>query len=165
MNIAVWADQGVAEHGDYDALVAEDRSLTSRELQDESSALAGALAAAGLEPGDRVVVLLPNCAQVVVSQLAGLRAGGTAVLLHPSMKSSEVEQVILHCRAKVVVTTRHLAAEMTKAMSSVPIRIAVAAGDSPPAGWTRFEDCARHAPLPEADIQLVEQWITAGAPE
>jgi long-chain acyl-CoA synthetase len=45
--------------------------------------LAGALSARGIQPGDRVALLLPNCPQFVISYLALMRLGATAMLLNP----------------------------------------------------------------------------------
>ncbi|MBU1276039.1 MAG: long-chain fatty acid--CoA ligase [Proteobacteria bacterium] len=45
--------------------------------------LAGALAARGIKQGDRVALLMPNCPQFVISYLAVMRLGATAMLLNP----------------------------------------------------------------------------------
>src|SRR2546425_1001848 len=55
--------------------------LTFHELGDLSQRLAGALRAAGLEPGDRVGLLLPRSPELVISLLAIIRAGGVHVPL------------------------------------------------------------------------------------
>lgn len=57
--------------------------LSYRQLFALAEDLAGALAARGIKQGDRVALLLPNCPQFVISYLAVLRLGATAMLLNP----------------------------------------------------------------------------------
>ncbi|HEY5315467.1 MAG TPA: acetoacetate--CoA ligase [Pirellulales bacterium] len=62
--IVTWTERG------------RDRSLTYRQLHAEVAQLAAALAAAGLEPGDRVAGYLPNTLETVVAMLATTSLGG-----------------------------------------------------------------------------------------
>ncbi|MCF8035107.1 MAG: long-chain fatty acid--CoA ligase [Desulfarculaceae bacterium] len=58
-------------------------SITYERLFQMAEAMAGALAARGVKTGDRVALLLPNCPQFVISYLAVMRLGATAMLLNP----------------------------------------------------------------------------------
>jgi long-chain acyl-CoA synthetase len=53
--------------------------ITYGELADRVRALAGHLAASGVEPGDRLLVALPNAPATIVASLAVQAIGGTAV--------------------------------------------------------------------------------------
>ena len=66
------------ERPDAAALVAGGATLSWSALRERSDALASGLAAQGLQPGDRVAFLLPNCPEFVVGLLAvaRLRRGG-----------------------------------------------------------------------------------------
>lgn len=61
------------------------RSLTFGELDRESAAMAGALDRLGLQPGGRVLLLVPFSIELYVVLLALLRLGATAVVIDPSL--------------------------------------------------------------------------------
>ena len=68
------------------AIIAEDtfgrtRSLTFEAVQDLSRRLANALAAQGIKRGDRIGILLPQCAEVLIAHLAAYRLGAIALPL------------------------------------------------------------------------------------
>lgn len=83
------------------ALSYESCSLTHRDLDDAVAAAAAALIVAGVEPGDRVALLLESTPEYVVAQLAIARIGAAFVTPNPSWTPAE--------------TTRALAAAGTRA--------------------------------------------------
>ena len=68
------------------AVVYEGRRVTYRELAERTERLAGALAGAGLEPGDRVAVLCPNTPAMLEATFAVPAAGLRA---RPDQRSPE----------------------------------------------------------------------------
>ena len=66
------------------------RTVTYRQLHGEVAALAAALAAAGLEPGDRVAGYLPNTIETVVAMLATTSLGGVWSSCSPDFGVSAV---------------------------------------------------------------------------
>ncbi len=58
-------------------------SLTYQRLFQLAENMAGALRARGVRAGERVALLMPNCPQFVISFLALMRLGATAMLLNP----------------------------------------------------------------------------------
>src|SRR3954452_1695564 len=79
-----------AEHGDRPAVKQGDAVLTYRQLEGATAHVAGMLKAKGVEPGDRVGIMLPNVAYVPVIYYGILRAGGVIVPMNPLLKSREV---------------------------------------------------------------------------
>ncbi|HWD02733.1 MAG TPA: AMP-binding protein, partial [Amycolatopsis sp.] len=69
---AVLADLAV-RRPDAEAVVAPDGRITFAELATRVDDLAGALAAVGLRPGDRVGILLPNSLRWLVALLGAQR--------------------------------------------------------------------------------------------
>lgn len=67
------------------------RRTTYRQLWQEAGRLATALQGMGLQPGERVSVMLPNCPQFVVSFYGVLLAGGVVVNTSPLYTASELE--------------------------------------------------------------------------
>ena len=55
----------------------QQRRLTHRQLYDQVSRMAQALAAAGVEPGDRVAAFMPNIPETIIAMLAAVSLGAT----------------------------------------------------------------------------------------
>src|SRR5436190_20218613 len=66
---------GLGAGADDTALVSIARSMSWRELEDESAALAVAYLSLGLREGDRIASLMPNRVDLVVHYLACFKAG------------------------------------------------------------------------------------------
>ena len=95
MNLATLAERNLAEYGDYDRLFFEGKTHTNRELYERSTRLASALLSLGLGLEDKVVVMMPNCAEVLVSYPAIWRAGMTAI---PGPIPARVPRAQIHPR-------------------------------------------------------------------
>jgi long-chain acyl-CoA synthetase len=89
-NLAENLAETAAEHGDRPAVKQGDAVLTYRQLDGATTHIAGMLKAKGVEPGDRVGIMLPNVAYVPVVYYGILRAGGVIVPMNPLLKSREV---------------------------------------------------------------------------
>jgi len=72
-------DGAAEKHPTQTAILFEGRSTKYYELKRQVDRLAGALAALGLQKGDRVCLYLPNCPEFVVAYWSVLRAGGVVV--------------------------------------------------------------------------------------
>src|SRR5256885_13067444 len=80
------------DRGDDVALKFKGRDLTWREIDRASDALAHALAAEGVEAGDRVALLLPNCPQFIIAELAAWKIGAIVAPQNPIYTERELEQ-------------------------------------------------------------------------
>jgi len=88
------------------ALHADGRSVTHGELAGASAALARQLAGWGLRRGDRVLLLAANRAELVVGQLAVLRAGAVLVPLNPAYTRREVAHVVADAEPRLAICDR-----------------------------------------------------------
>src|SRR5690348_14521387 len=79
-----------ARHGDRPALKLDDAVVTYAALNEGAARVAGLLKGKGLEPGDRVGIMLPNVPYFAVVYYGVLRAGGTVVPMNPLLKGREV---------------------------------------------------------------------------
>ncbi len=71
-----------------------DGELSYRELWDRAARVAGGLRAAGIEPGDRAAILLPNGLDWVLAFWGAQLAGAVTVPVNTRFKDSEVEYVV-----------------------------------------------------------------------
>ena len=85
-----------------------DRTLTARQVDQESTALAAALQQRGLGRGDRLAVYLQNVPQFVIAMVATWKAGGIMVSINPMNRGREVEHLLNDCGAKVLVCLESL---------------------------------------------------------
>lgn len=114
-NLAVSA----ARYPDKAALVFFGRELSYRELVDQAERLAGTLHALGVRRGDRVVLDMQNCPQLVIAHFAILRANAVVVPVNPMNRAEELKHYITDPDAKVAITTGDLAPELAKASDAL----------------------------------------------
>jgi long-chain acyl-CoA synthetase len=67
----------------HPALLFKGSQLTYAELDKLSNGFASSLVALGVEKGDRVAILLPNCPQFLVVQFGAWKAGAIVAPLNP----------------------------------------------------------------------------------
>ena len=84
------------------ALVSAVRSLSWRELEAESNALAGGYRGLGLEAGDRIASLMPNRIDLVVHYLACFKAGLVATPLNYRYTYREIDHALEVSGAKLL---------------------------------------------------------------
>ncbi|GJF06817.1 class I adenylate-forming enzyme family protein [Pseudonocardia sp. D17] len=99
---------GVDEDPDGVAIHYFDGSLTRRDVDGLSDALAAALLDAGLEPGGRVALYLQNVPQFVIGLVAVWKAGGIAVSVNPMNREREVELLLNDSGSTVLLTLESL---------------------------------------------------------
>jgi acyl-CoA synthetase (AMP-forming)/AMP-acid ligase II len=108
MNLARLGEDSVRAFGEYVSLAFEGREWTNVEQQRAANRFAHALQRLGLRPGDRAVVLLPNCPEVLQAYGGILKAGGVAVPVVFLLGADEVHHILADSEATVVVTAPEL---------------------------------------------------------
>jgi HIP---CoA ligase len=95
LTIPAALDQAASRFGDLIA-ISEPAGprLTYRELNDQATGIAAALAAAGIEAGDRVAVWSPNTHHWVLAALGALSAGATLVPVNTRFTGPEALDVV-----------------------------------------------------------------------
>ncbi|UCC65491.1 MAG: AMP-binding protein, partial [Anaerolineae bacterium] len=88
------------ERPGHPALLFKGARLTCGQLERLSDAFAAALVALGVEKGDRVALLLPNCPQFVIGQLGAWKAGAIVVPLNPLYTEGELLHTLNECAAE-----------------------------------------------------------------
>jgi long-chain acyl-CoA synthetase len=101
-NLASILTDTAAEHGDKTAMKLDDAELSYSMLDGATAHMAGMLRAKGLEPGDRVGIMLPNVPYFPVVYYGILRAGGIVVPMNVLLKGREVEYYLSDPGAKLV---------------------------------------------------------------
>jgi fatty-acyl-CoA synthase len=125
--------------------------LAYRDLMYQAERLAACLHRCGVRPGDRVVLAMQNCPQLLVAHWGILRANAVVVPVNPMNRAEELKHFISDPDARVAITTADLAAEWARASSALApgqrlahlivthftdaFDPAVQGPDAPPAAW------------------------------
>ena len=89
-NLARLVTESAEQHPERPALKLDDAVITYQQLDGATAHVAGLLKAKGLEPGDRVGIMLPNVPHFGVVYYGVLRAGGVVVPMNVLLKGREV---------------------------------------------------------------------------
>ncbi|QLG51036.1 class I adenylate-forming enzyme family protein [Natrinema halophilum] len=103
-NVAKLFDQTAAHHGGAQAMEHHGRRWTHEEVRDWTAAFAGGLHDLGLEPGDRMLLFLPNCPQYLIASIGAFKAGVVISPVNPQYKRREVAYQLEDTDASAIVT-------------------------------------------------------------
>jgi long-chain acyl-CoA synthetase len=170
-NLARQAERQLELNGDYDSLFFEGEWFSSGLLADQASRFATGLIGLGVRPGDRVVVLMANCPEVMTTYTALWRAGAVATPLIFLVTEDELRHALSDSGAVGVVTTAEFLPKVNAALAGVSgVRFVVVAGDRPadatsPApllGFTEVADTTPGSIVDRADEDVAALLYTGG---
>jgi fatty-acyl-CoA synthase len=176
---SLWDNLAISarRYPDKAALVFFGRVFTYSQVVLQAERLAARLAALGVGKGDRVVLNMQNCPQLVIAHFAILRANAVVVPVNPMNRAEELKHYITDPDTRVALTTSDLAAELARASDALPEsqRLAhlivthftdafdgnVSGADAPPEAWTDW--LLTHHALPPLANGEVHSWHDAMA--
>lgn len=82
--------EAARERPDLTAVLFKGRRISWRQLHRLALAMAAGFQAAGVIPGERVAILMPNCPQFIIVQLGAWQAGAIVVPLNPTYADDEL---------------------------------------------------------------------------
>jgi len=133
------------------------RHISYRELHDGAQALAGYLQhALGVQRGDRVLLLMQNCPQFVMTYYAALRCGAVVVAMNPMSTADEIAYYAADSGGRVLVTTQDMLARAQPLLDDGRLDGCVVgavgdfAGSARDAPFLEIPDFVREAPRPLA---------------
>ncbi|MBO0996291.1 long-chain-fatty-acid--CoA ligase [Bacillus sp. SD075] len=97
------------------------KELTFREVHESALKFAAYLKSIGLQKGERVAVMLPNCPQGVISFFGILMAGGVVVQTNPTYTERELEYQMKDSGAKIILAMDILFPRVTAVASRTDI--------------------------------------------
>jgi len=114
------------------AIITKDEELTFAALNQRIHGLAANLQQAGIRQGDRVGVLLPNCAAIPLSYFATQKIGAVTVILDARLKGKELQGVLKDAAVKLLIVHQQLRAEADEAfkeLGRIPLWVVNGEGD------------------------------------
>jgi len=114
---SLWDNLAISarRYPDKPALVFFGRVFTYPQLVAMAERLAAWLHALGVRKGDRVMLDMQNCPQLIVAHFAILRANAVVVPVNPMNRAEELQHYILDPDAKVAIATGDVAAQIAQA--------------------------------------------------
>jgi long-chain acyl-CoA synthetase len=123
LTIASILAESAVRHADRTAVVLGPTKVTYRELWHGARQYAAVLRERGVQPGDRVALLLPNTPHFPLSYFGVLALGAVAVPVHALLKAEEIEYVLRDSGARTLICAAPLLGEGAKGaeLAGVPV--------------------------------------------
>lgn len=153
-SLTKFLEEAADRYPDHVALTQGEREVSYWELLDLTARAAAALREAGVEKGDRVALMLPNCPEYVIGFFGALRIGATATQVNPLYVGRELEHIFENSGSETAIVHSMMYARVKDIRPNTPLRRVICAGE--PEGG-----------LQDGDVTFEEFLATAteGAPE
>jgi long-chain acyl-CoA synthetase len=115
-------EESFAKFSDRKAFICMDKSISYRDLDEMSAALAAYLQSKGLQKGARVALMMPNVLQYPVSTAAVLRAGYAVVNVNPLYTPRELEHQLKDSGAEAIVVLENFATTVQKVIANTQVK-------------------------------------------
>ncbi|MFI0371815.1 acyl-CoA synthetase [Actinomadura sp. 1N219] len=135
------------------------RTVTFRELNEESNRLAQLLHAEGLRPGDHIAFMLENHPHFLAVAWAAQRSGLYYTAVSTRLQPEELAYIVDNCGAKAFIADASV--ETARSAPDVPLRLMLG-GTTP--GYDSYEErVAQHPPTPlEDECEGVDMLYSSG---
>lgn len=130
MNVSALLAANGRKYACKPALIAGERSVTFSEWNDIANMWACRLRERGIQPGDRVAMMMPNCPEFAFFYVAAIRCGAVIVPIHARSTQEEVRYICEHARAKALIVHDALVPTIIDLVEQNPEWIAVKTGKS-----------------------------------
>jgi 4-hydroxybenzoate-CoA ligase len=121
------------------AVVCGEAEVTYSELRELTARLASGLMELGLQPEQRVLILLPDSVEFVVAYLGVMRLGAVAVPLNTLLKRQDYEYLLADSRAAAAIVHAQYVPEFP-VESSPWLRHVIVVGGARQPGWHGWDD-------------------------
>lgn len=105
MNLAELPEREIENFGEHVSVIFQDRQWTNLEMRSASKRLANALKSLGVARGDRVIIQMPNCPEVLQSFLAVYTIGAVVVPINFMVGEAETAFIYRDTGARVIISS------------------------------------------------------------
>lgn len=128
MPVQEYLTHAYEEFPDKTAIHFMGKDVAYKELYESSMKFANYLQGLGIEKGDRVSVMLPNCPQAVISFYGVLYAGGVVVMTNPLYTEREIAYQMNDSGAKAIVSLDILFPRISKVVKDTKLENVIITG-------------------------------------
>jgi long-chain acyl-CoA synthetase len=115
-------EESFAKFSDRKAFICMDKSISYRDLDEMSLALAAYLQSKGLPKGARVALMMPNVLQYPVATAAVLRAGYAVVNVNPLYTPRELEHQLKDSGAEAIIVLENFATTVQQVLAKTAVK-------------------------------------------
>jgi long-chain acyl-CoA synthetase len=115
-------EESFAKFADRKAFICMDKSISYRDLDEMSLALAAYLQSKGLRKGARVALMMPNVLQYPVSTAAVLRGGFSVVNVNPLYTPRELEHQLKDSGAEAIIVLENFATTVQQVIAKTAVK-------------------------------------------
>ncbi len=141
MNISKLSEEKVLKEGERVNVIFEGKEITNFEMMRGSRKLASVLRSLGVRRGDRVILQMPNCPQVLQGFGAVWRIGGVIVPINYLIGEEETAYIYQDSGAKVVISSREFLPKINAGRMKAPeLKNIILIDDPVPEGFLSFNE-------------------------
>ncbi len=129
LTLAAVLAESAARHPDRDAVVMGEQRISYSDLWEQTRRYASVLTEAGVGPGDRVALLMPNIPDFPRAYYAILSLGATVVPVHALLVAREIGFVLTDSQAKLLIAAGPLLAQGVPAAQQAGVPLLAVLGD------------------------------------
>jgi long-chain acyl-CoA synthetase len=120
MNIAQLNENKALEQGERISIIYEDREISNMAMLRNSKKLAAALKNLGVKRGDRVILQMPNCPEVLQGFSAAWRLGAVIVPINYLIGEEETAYIYQDSGAEIVISSKAFLPKIRVGQAKVP---------------------------------------------
>ncbi|MFD1848767.1 class I adenylate-forming enzyme family protein [Oceanobacillus bengalensis] len=139
-------DDNIKSFGEYSLLYYGEKSYTNVEAKNITKKVSAMINSLGIESGERILVCMPNCPEVVFSYQGILRSGAIVVPVMYLLHEKEINYILENSEAKAIITSSFLLSKMVKATEGLLKKPTIICIDTP-----HEKDLVR-----DSDVEIVE---------
>jgi long-chain acyl-CoA synthetase len=168
MNIARLAENRLKEEGERVTIIFEGREITNVQMDRAARKLGNALKNLGVKRGDRVILQMPNCPEVLQGFYAVWKIGAVVVPINYLVGEEETTYIFEDSGAKVVISSQSFLPKIRAGQSRVPtLETVILIDQEVPAGnlsyWPLVEKSSEELDAVETeDHEIAALIYTAG---
>ena len=163
-NIWAMVSAAAAKNPDGEALIFGMERLTWREVAEKSAQISAGFREIGLQPGDRVALLLGNRIEFVLAMYGAAHLGLISVLLSVRLQKPEIAYMLTDCGAKMLIYEDDLADRLPDPVDHPALlhRVSIGASQNSLAFADLVATEAAQAPTPVAEEDTAMILYTSG---
>ena len=120
MNIGMLLPHHARYRPDHLAIVFDKHRLTHRQFNLRTNRLANALSSVGIQKGDKIATILPNCLELLEIYLAVAKIGAVVVPLSPMLRGQGLVSLLNDSDSVIVITDATFAPILDDVKNDLP---------------------------------------------
>ena len=162
MNLAKLSEDRALEKPDLTRIVYEDRLISNLEIIRSGRRLAAALANLGVKRGDRIIIQLFNCPEVIYGFSAAWRLGAVIVPINYMIGEEETAHIYRDSGARVVITSKMFLPKVQACRAKVPgVESVILIEDDAPEGTYSYRALVENIPEETSIVETADDDVAA----